>query len=233
MGRFARVVAVGVAHHVTQRGNAKRYILDTDEDRAVSLRLLVENAERHRLALLGYCLMSNHVHLVIIPGEADSLAVALKHTHGRYAGYWNAKHSSTGHVWQGRFYSCPLDRPHLWKTLRYAELNPVRAGMVPEATTWPWSSAKMHCGQPATEASLTMEPWSEHWTPSQWKEFLAAGETGAELKRIRQCTHTGRPLGEDAFVRGLEEATQRSLMPRRGGRPSKEADDLQQAALPF
>jgi putative transposase len=97
--------------------------------------------------LLGYCLMSNHVHLVVVPHEADSLATALKQTHGRYASYWNGAHKSSGHVWQGRFYSCPLDSAHLWIALRYTERNPVCAKLVAEAAWWPWSSAAVHCAE--------------------------------------------------------------------------------------
>jgi REP element-mobilizing transposase RayT len=70
-----------------------------------------------------------HVHLVATPRRADALAETLRHTHGRYASYLNARKSATGHVWQGRYYSCPLDTAHLWAALRYTELNPVRAGM--------------------------------------------------------------------------------------------------------
>lgn len=100
MARFARVVAAGVAHHVTQRGNARRFILNGDADREVYLGLLRESIEKHQASLTGYCLMSNHVHLVMIPCKADTLAVTLKQTHGRYAAYWNAKHGSSGQVWQ-------------------------------------------------------------------------------------------------------------------------------------
>ena len=88
------------------------------------------------MGLIGYCLMSNHVHLVVTPHDADGLALALRHTHGRYAIYWNAVHQSSGHAWQGRYYSCPLDRVHLWEALRYTELNPVRAGLTSEAEAW-------------------------------------------------------------------------------------------------
>ena len=101
MARLARVIAVEVAHHVTQRGNARQYILNVDADREVYLSLLGENLERHNASLIGYCLMSNHVHLVMIPRQADALSKSLKHTHGRYSAYWNAKHGSSGHVWQG------------------------------------------------------------------------------------------------------------------------------------
>jgi putative transposase len=130
MGRLARVVAVDVPHHLTQRGNDRRFILDCDGDRATYLSSLRENTELYGVSVVGYCLMSNHVHLIVVPSTADGLAQALKQTHGRYATYWNTIHRASGHVWQGRYYSCPLDEPHLWEALRYTELNPLRAGMV-------------------------------------------------------------------------------------------------------
>jgi REP element-mobilizing transposase RayT len=95
----------------------------------VYLNLLRQNIELHGVVLIGYCLMSNHVHLVVIPHNGCGLALALKDTHGRYAVYWNTIHRSSGHAWQGRYFSCPLDGAHLWEALRYAELNPVRAGL--------------------------------------------------------------------------------------------------------
>ena len=113
--RLARVIAVDVPHHVTQRGNGRRFILDCDADRMAYLNLLRQNIELHGMGLIGYCLMSNHVHLVVTPHNADSLGLALRHTHGRYAIYWNAVHQSSGHAWQGRYFSCPLDRVHLGK----------------------------------------------------------------------------------------------------------------------
>jgi putative transposase len=233
MARFARVVAVNIAHHVTQRGNARGYMLDRESDREVYLNLLRENLEPHSVSLLGYCLMSNHVHLVMIPRKADGMATALKLTHGRYAAYWNAKHGSSGHVWQGRYYSCPLDRPHLWEALRYTELNPIRAGLVAKAELWTWSSAAIHCGVTEPDGFLTMEPWKERWDVSRWKAYLLAGQTESEILSVRQSTHTGRPLGTEEFVRELERATERILAPRKGGRPSNKADDERQSKFSF
>jgi putative transposase len=159
MGRLARVVAADIPHHLTQRGNGRRFILDCDADRAVYLNLLREDVELYGVSVIGYCLMSNHVHLIVVPRTVDGFALALKRTHGRYASYWNAVHQSTGHVWQGRFYSCPLDQPHLWEALRYTELNPLRAGLVSEAESWPWSSAPSHCGAKAADNWLALEMW--------------------------------------------------------------------------
>ncbi len=163
--------------------------------------------------------MSNHVHLIVVPNAAQALAAALKHTHGRYASYWNASNCSSGHVWQGRFYSCPLDETHLWKALRYVELNPVRAGMVPEAREWPWSSARAHCGIGAPAAGLEMQRWRERWTAMEWGKYLADRESANENAALRQFTHTGRPLGSEEFVSTLEQVTLRSLAARKAGRP--------------
>ena len=103
MARLARVVASGIAHHVTQRANARRFLLDCDADRQVYLQLLQENAQSCGIAIAGFCLMSSHVHLVLVPGRKESLGGALKHIHGRYAAYWNALYRSSGHVWQRGF----------------------------------------------------------------------------------------------------------------------------------
>jgi putative transposase len=88
MARLARVVAVDVPHHVIQRGNARQFILATDAERLVYLDLLRQAVQLHGLSVMGYCLMSNHAHRVVVPHKTDSLAAALKHTHGRYASYW-------------------------------------------------------------------------------------------------------------------------------------------------
>jgi putative transposase len=232
MARFARVVVVDVAHHVTQRGNARRVILASDGDRITYLDLLRHCCDLHELSVLGYCLMSNHVHLIVVPRATESLARALKQTHGRYASYWNARNSSSGHVWQGRFYSCPLDETHLWRALRYVELNPVRAGMVPAAAQWPWSSAAAHCGS-APEAVLQMERWRKRWTAAEWRQHLAAGESASDVATLRQYTHTGRPLGSEEFVAALEHSTLRALVPRHAGRPNKRLRDAKQEGSIF
>jgi len=222
MARLARVVAIGVPHHVTQRGNARQFILACDADRSVYLDLLRQSIALHGVQVIGYCLMSNHVHLVVVPHEADGLGLALKNAHGRYAAYWNAAHHSTGHVWQGRYYSCPLDEPHLWEALRYTELNPVRAGMVDTAERWAWSSATAHCTESSQDGWLAVEMWRRRWAHASWREYLDAGESESKLVVIRRYTHTGRPLGGAEFVRALERETKRLLALQKRG-PKKNA----------
>ncbi len=233
MARLPRVVITDVAHHVTQRGNARQVILADDADRIAYVELLRQYSELYRLSLLGYCLMSNHVHLIAVPHTPEALGQTLKQTHGRYAAYWNARGCSSGHVWQGRFYSCPLDESHLWTALRYVELNPVRAGMVEAAERWRWSSAAAHCVPEFSDRLVSMEPWRKRWTHSEWREHLALGESAAEAGALRRCTHTGRPLGSSEFVARLEQATLRALAPCKGGRPKKPSPDSQQDKFGF
>ncbi len=233
MARLPRVVVVDVAHHVTQRGNARQVILANDQDRVAYLELLRQYSQLYHLYLLGYCLMSNHVHLIVVPRNSAALSETLKHTHGRYASYWNARQSSGGHVWQGRFYSCPLDDSHLWAGLRYVELNPVRAGMVSAPEEWPWSSAVAHCNPHVAQGILEMERWQKRWTAAQWVEYLAAAESQSDACALRQCTHTGRPLGTTEFIAALEQLTSRRLTPQKGGRPRKPTADSPQPGLSF
>ena len=136
-------------------------------------------------------------------------------------------------MWQGRYYSCPLDEPHLWEALRYTELNPLRAGLVSEVELWPWSSAASHCGTRADDESLALDLWSSHWTAPAWREYLGAGETESQLAVIPQRTHTGRPLGTAEFVHGLGKATQRRLALQKRGRRENIVTDRSQGEFTF
>jgi REP-associated tyrosine transposase len=232
MARLPRVVAIGGPHHVTQRANGRSFILVRDTDRQVYLDLLNQSLALHDVAMLGYCLMSNHVHLILVPSRAESLGLSLKHAHGRYASYWNAVHQSSGHVWQGRYYSCPLDDVHLWEALRYTELNPVRAGLATEPQSWLWSSAAVHLGVAPNPEWLSLDLWRGRWNATNWKEFLWATQEHSALTAIRTSTHTGRPLGSADFVRTLERSTQRLLAPqKRGRRPKAIAESRQDSLL--
>lgn len=233
MARLARVVAAGFPHHVTQRGNARRFILDCDADRKVYLDLLAIDIQQCEVTLLGFCLMSNHVHLILVPARADALAKALKRTQARYASFWNAAHGSSGHAWQGRYYSCPLGESHLWQALRYIELNLVRAGLVSNPRLWGWSSAAAHSEEAGTNGLVSLDLWRSHWSGVEWRRYLAAGEQESELAAIRRCTYTGRPLGTPDFVSQLEHRTHRLLAPRKGGRPKKSPQKIEQDIFTF
>ena len=142
MPRFARVVIPLCPHHITQRGNERRDIFFTPVDREVYLGLLQQYAEHHSVAVLGYCLMTNHVHLVLIPAHASSLAKLLREAQMRYSQYRHAVERGNGHLWQSRYYSCPVEPDRLGALMRYVELNPVRAGLVREAYLYPGAAPR-------------------------------------------------------------------------------------------
>ena len=144
MSRQARVVAEGVPHHATQRGNNRQDIFLTDDDRRFYIQTLREKSEQFGLTVLGYCLMTNHVHVVAVPRRPDSLAKALGQTHWRYAMRANRRYRRSAHLWQNRFYSCPLGPSQLAAALSYLDLNPLRAGIVGDPAEYPWSSCRSH-----------------------------------------------------------------------------------------
>lgn len=103
----------------------------------------------------------------------------------------------------------------------------MRAGLVSEAVEWKWSSAAAHCGYAEAEPWLDTREWSELWDRSSWQAWLRAGASESEMAAVRRCTHTGRPLGSESFVRELEEKTARQLAPQKGGRPAVVEDERQ------
>ena len=167
--------------------------------------------------------MSNHVHLILIPGREDSLAVLLRRVHGRYAQYYNARHGRCGHLWQNRFFACALSRSHLWTALAYVDNNPVRAGLVNLAAAYPWSSAAAHLGGDDVSASLDREWWCRESQGMDWPSILDE-EGDQAVTAIRRCTYAGRPFGDDDFVKTLGERFDRHWT---RGRPRKQV-----AALP-
>lgn len=217
---MARVVAVGVAHHITQRGINRQAVFTSDKSREVYLSLLREHADRHRLRILGYCLMTNHVHVLAVPDRDDALAATFRYAHGRYAQYANTELRRSGHFWQNRFPSCPVEASATDHVLAYVERNPVRAGMVRQAGAFAWSSAGVHTGAHADDGgTLDLTAWRERWTGAEWAEALAGEQADAEA--LRRATYTGRPLGSEAFVADLELRLQRKLQRQKGGRPKR------------
>ena len=133
MPRLPRAAFPNIPHHITQRGNRREDVFFSDEDRLFYLELLQQYCKKYRVAVLAYCLMDNHVHLVLTPETADGLQKVLKPVHMRYAQYMNKLNGWKGHLWQGRFFSSALDERYTCSTIRYVERNPVQANMI-EAT---------------------------------------------------------------------------------------------------
>src|SRR5665213_3379088 len=144
MARMARVVAAGVPHHVTQRGNRRQKVFFCDTDYQTYLSLLAEGCAAARVAVWAYCLMPNHVHLILVPRDEDGLRAALGEAHRRYTREVNFRQGWRGYLWQGPFSSFPMDDDYLLACARYIELNPVRAKLAASARGWRWSSARAH-----------------------------------------------------------------------------------------
>ena len=207
MARIARVVVPGCWHHITQRGNRQQTVFFDDADRAMYFQFLARHAARNALRLVGYCLMGNHVHLIAVPSTETGLAKTMGRTHVDYARWFNLKRGETGHVWQNRYFSCPLDQTHQWEALRYVELNPVRAGLVRTAADWLWSSAQAHTGGPDRANILDLAEWRSAFAVETWCDVLDHGVADAAMiERIREATRSGRPAVTDAFLKQLETA---------------------------
>lgn len=225
MPRLARAVFAGIPHHITQRGNRREDIFFTDEDREKYLGWLKDYCQKHDVEILAYCLMTNHIHLVAVPRGPDSLERVLKPLHMRYAQRINRERGWRGHLWQGRFFSSPLDETYLWAAVRYIERNPVRAKMVRKAERYPWSSAAAHC-RLRNEAVLTgKSQWMRQFEQiKDWSGWLAEGDEPDKMELIRRNVEKGLPCGSRRFISRLEALADRMLRYRPIGRPRNQDD---------
>lgn len=214
MARIARVVVPGIPHHVTQRGNRRQPVFFCDDDYRLYKRLVSEFCQRQKVQVLGYCLMPNHTHLILVPSHPKALRFALGEAHRRYTRRINFMKGWRGYLWQGRFASFPMDETHLYRAVRYVELNPVRAKLCHQAEQWPWSSALAHLNGNDDEL-VAVGPMLER--VSNWQAYLEV-ESQADEEPFSRHERTGRPLGSKAFVSELETISGRILRPRKAGR---------------
>jgi putative transposase len=219
MARAARVVIPDLPHHLTQRGNNRQDVFFVDDDRRAYLQFLARQCARHGVAILGYCLMNNHVHLTAVPRRADSLAKAIGRTHWLYAQHINRLHGRSGHLWQNRFYSNAMDDAHCLLAMRYIERNPILAAICRIARKYPWSSAAAHCGEKDGTALLDAGQWKDLASGLDWARELSQDIPAADLSLLRRGWHTGRPLAADGLISKLEHAVGRRLRPLPIGRP--------------
>jgi len=174
------------------------------------------------LAFLSWCLMDDHVHLIVVPEAADSLARAIGEAHRRYTRYVNCNEGVRGYLFQGRFFSCPLDERHLIAAARYVERNPVRAGVVERAWDYRWSSARFHVGRRKGDPLVGERDLLG--LVDDWRGLLRQDPedpdnpaSSEEEDLLRERVRTGRPCGADEFIAKAERLTGRSLRPRPPG----------------
>lgn len=223
MSRIARVVAVGLPHHITQKGNYGQNVFLDANDRTRYLVWIQEYSLKYGVSILAYCLMGNHVHFIAVPDREDSLAKTFNTAHMRYSQYLNKKLGRNGHLWQGRFYSCILDEPHLMLAARYIERNPVRAGIAEKPWQWIWSSAIDHTSERERGSLIRLGDFFKITDMSygSWRKYIDCIDQNNFLQEIRSYTLTGRPLGRVEFIERLQQDSGRILSALPIGRPKR------------
>jgi putative transposase len=228
MARLARIAVPGVPHHVTQRGNRRMAIFSQPLDYALYRDLIAERLQRHSVACWAYCLMPNHVHLVLTPPEGDApaaaaaLSRAVGEAHRRYTAFVNARARVTGHLFQGRFGCVAMDDRRLLDAVRYLAFNPVRARLCQNPEAWPWGSVRAHLAGRDDEL-VVVAPVLER--APRFRDLLELSpEELAAVDSFETESANGRPLGDGAFIAAIEKRLGRSLARGRPGRRKGEAN---------
>jgi putative transposase len=208
MARMPRLLVPGYPHHVTQRGNRRMKTFFSAEDYRAYLDLIVECKDDVGVEVWAYCLMPNHVHLVVTPEKCESLSKLFRHVHRHYSRRINFRKNWKGHLWQERYHSFVMDERHLLATVRYTELNPVRARLCEFPEDWLWSSIHAHM-EGFDDPIVSVKPMLDR--VGDWSRYLARKESDSDLKTIRTHSGTGRPAGDDLFVGRLEALTGKNL----------------------
>ena len=225
MPRIPRIVVPGVPHHVTQRGNRRQPTFFGSWDYQLYKCLLADACPRAGVEIWAYCLLPNHVHLILVPETESALARFMARTHRSYTTRINRREDWRGCLWQGRFASFPMDESHLLAATRYVLLNPLRAGLVREIADWPHSSLPVHLGG-VTDGLANPAPLSNR--VADWNALLALGTPPQDSVRIRRHSSTGAPLGDYAFVGELERRIGRRI--RAQSAPDSRENSLRAAA---
>jgi putative transposase len=220
MPRTARASVGGYCYHVLNRGNGRAQVFHDADDNHAFVRLLQKACARLPMRLVGFCLMPNHFHLVVWPHGDRELGPWMQWLLTAHVHAYRKRYHGSGHVWQGRFKAFPIEQDeHLLTVLRYAERNPVRAGLVVRAEEWAWSSLQVWL-QPPLLPWLDPGPVPRH---PGWLDYVALPHTEAELAALRRSVARGAPYGSPGWVQqtatelGLESSLNAS------GRPQKRA----------
>ena len=219
MARLARVVLPGYPHHITQRGNRRQDVFFQESDYHYYLKQLKSNCDKQGVDIWAYCLMTNHVHLIVNPKEESSLAKAIGETHKHYTKMVNTRERWSGYLWQGRFASFPMDESYLLRAAAYVELNPVVAGMVKNPWDYPYSSVHAHLS--GKDELDIINPDHLLDLVGDWKLYLSQSQ-GDKVTDLQKHTRTGRPLGAEGFVQMAEKIVSRVLSKGRPGPKKKD-----------
>jgi putative transposase len=221
MPRLARATVPDLPHHVTQRGNRRQEIFAEEADHALYRDLLAEGCRRNGVACWAYCLMPNHVHLILTPTTPEGLSRAVGEAHRRYTAFFNARARTTGHLFQSRFASAAMDEAHWLAAVRYLAFNPVRAGLCRRPEDWPWASVRAHLAgrddglvNVAPLLAVTRDPMDL---------FTMSLDEAAALPDFETKSAIGRPMGDDGFIAAAEARLGRRLAKGKPGRKAETA----------
>jgi putative transposase len=218
MPRIARGLVGGFIYHVLNRGNGKQRVFHKDKDYHAFLSLMGDARARIPIAVLAYCLMPNHFHLVVMPAEGDDLSRWMQWLMTSHVRRYHGHYRTCGHVWQGRFKSFIVKQDeHLVTLVRYVEGNPVRAGLVKTARDWQWSS---HAPRIKPEKYTLLDALPVQ-LPENWAALVDDPLSELELEQIRASVHRQRPYGDEEWQAELcrELGLDMTIRPR--GRPQK------------
>jgi len=220
MPRIARIVGAGYPHHIVQRGNNRERVFWDQTDYQKYLSFLARYSEEKEAAILAYCLMPNHAHLLVIPSEEEALAKMMQGVTLCYTQYFNKKGARTGRLWECRFHSTVIDGDnYLWAVCKYIENNPVRARIAKKPEDYPYSSAKAHIL--GRKDPLLNEHLFRTDEQNEYKRFMKLEEDKKILEEIRKQTRLGKPFGEAEFLRTLSKKLGYEFIFRQKGRPGK------------
>ncbi len=230
MARIARIVGAGYPHHIVERGNNRERVFVKPKHYEKYLSFLMKYSEEKQAAILAYCLMPNHVHLLVRPSGGETLAKMMQGVTLSYSKYFNKEQGRTGRVWECRYYSTVIDGDsYLWTVSKYIENNPVRAGIVKKPEDYPYSSAKAHLL--GRNDQLLKEPLLNKRELGEYRKIMKLEDDKRTLEEIRKRTRSGKPLGERGFLETLSEKTGCSLSFRPKGRPRKNISDLRNQGI--
>jgi len=228
MTRLRRYCPGGIPVHIIQRGNNRSDCFHEEPDKGHYFLLLKAAADSFDLRVHAWVFMSNHVHLLVTPVEADSVSRMMQFVDREYVRYFNRKYSRTGTLWDGRFKSCLVQAERYFLICqRYIELNPVRARLVKEPASFHWSSFNTNALGIDSNLIIPHEVYLALGN-TQAKRLLAYralfNETmpAKQISKIRFALNKGLVLGSKKFKdRIAKEGGQRTRLGRRGRKPSK------------
>ena len=213
-------MGAGYPHHIIERGNNRERVFRDPTDYEKYFFFLSKYSEEKEVPVLAYCLMPNHIHLLVRPSDEEALAKIMQGITLCYSKYFNEANGRTGRLWECRYHSTVIDGDrYLWTVSRYIENNPVRAGIVKRPEEYPYSSARAHIL--GTKDTLLKEPLFDRRQLNEYRRFVKLEEDKRTLEEIRKQTRSGKPLGDGGFLKILSEQLGHDLIFRQKGRPRK------------